>query len=254
MKICQFFVAAALLVAPTAGYGAIVSVINGDVADQFVAGPSTPGPQNGTGTSVGNPGGITLKVGSVAGSDADRGRNAVYVFQLPNLGPVANPFIAASLSFGVGNIDANTTVNADLYGLTRADAAPNIVVGDYYFGNAADTTGATRLQTDILVAPSPGPGTAPNSIVSTNATGSANLLAFLNARYNSGAGAGRYVYLRLNVDGQITVNNRGYNVHTANEGDAAKRPKINFTAIPEPASVALFALGGLAAVLRRRSR
>jgi hypothetical protein len=251
MKIRELtlFATTALLLVPTTGFAAL---INGDVADQFVGGPSSPGPQDANGTSVGNIGGSTLKVGRVGGTGVDNtngGRNAVYVFELPNLGAIPNPFSSASLSFGVAGIDANTAVDADLYGLSRRDATPSIVVADYYFGNAADPTDATRLQTTILT-----PTTTPNSIVVTDATGSANLMAFLNAQYDGGAGAGQFVYLRLNVDGGLTAV-RGYNVHTANDPDPAKRPTIEYTAVPEPASLALFAAAGVALAWgRRRSR
>ena len=246
MKLFQFLAATALLVSPGAASGALIV---GNTADQFIAGPSTSGPQDGTGTSLGNAAGVTLKVGRVAGSNADAGRNAVYVFQLPNLGAVANPFTSAALSFGITTIDNNTAVNVDLYGLGRRDAAPTIAVGDYYFANGADSTDATRLQVDILT-----PTSTPNSIISTDGTGSANLLAFLNAQYAGGVGVGEYVYLRLNVDGALNNIVRGYNVNTADVADAASKPTITFEAIPEPATFSLAALGCAAVVLRRRSR
>lgn len=232
MRFSPLIAAASLLVVPAMGFG---DVINGDVFDQFVGGPSTSGPQDGTGTSVSNLGGVTLKVGRVSGAGIDNtngGRNAVYVFQLPDLGAIADPFTAASLSFGVQNIDGNTIRNADLYGLARRDAAPSILVGDYYFGNAADTTDATLLQSDILVKPAAAPedpaGTPANTIVATSATGSANLLTFLNLQYGSGAGVGQYVYLRLNVDGQMSSTS-GYNVHTANDPAPEKRPTVTYS-------------------------
>jgi hypothetical protein len=220
MRFRQLIAAAALLIIPTTAYSA---TIEGDNADQFVAGPVDSEPQDANGTSLGNPGGFTLKIGTVGPFDAaTSGRVPVFVFQLPDLGATADPFLTATLSFGIGAKNANTTVNTDLYGLARRDAAPGVLTTDYYLGDL-DTTDATLLQDDILT-----PDVVANTIVTTDVTGSANLLTFLNAQYAAGTGAGLYIYLRLNVDGPMT-NVTGYNTHTANDTATEKNPLITYT-------------------------
>jgi hypothetical protein len=192
-----------------------------------------------------------MKVGSVnfAADQTVGGRAAVYAFQLPDLGAVANPFLSASFSFGVGGIDTNTAttlVNGDLYGLGSRTSS-TVATGDYYLGSGDDTTDATKLQDSILAA---GVTTA-NSTVTTDVAGSAALLAYLNSEYAGGAGVGEFVFLRLSPDKAITVNATGYNVYTANEATNPK-PTITYEAIPEPASLGLFGLAGMALVRRRR--
>jgi hypothetical protein len=231
--------AAALIVAPTAAFG---ETIDGDAADAFTAGAIT-GVQDGNGVNagdpVGNPGGHTLKIGSV-NVNADGGRAPILIFQLPNLGAVIDPFTTASLTVGVGSVDNDVEVNVDLYGLTRLGATPDIdFTGDYYLG-PNDTTGATMLQDDFLT-PASDHGSNANPVAgTTDVAGSAALLAFLNSQYNSGLGADQYIFLRLNVDGDMLESGvpavTGYNVTTANDNDSSDppqphplRPKIDYT-------------------------
>jgi hypothetical protein len=213
-------IAAALLVGPTTALGA---TIEGDGADQFVAGPVGSEPQDGNGTSVGNPGGHTLKIGTVGPFDeGTSGRVPVFVFQMPDLGAAADPFLTASLSFGTAGKNANTVVNTDLYGLARRDATPGVLASDYYLGDL-DETDATLLQDDILT-----PESDTNTIYTTDETGSAALHSYLNAQYDGGTGAGLYIYLRLSVDDPMT-NVTGYNAYTANDDVVENRPLITYT-------------------------
>jgi hypothetical protein len=245
MKFCAWFAAAMLLISSTNSYGAIIGVINGDTADGVIRGPS-PGPtQDANGIDVVTETGFTLRVGSNGTDNANKGRAAVYVFKLPNLGAIADPFSSASLSFGLKSIVAGSAREADLYGLGRR-AAADVAATDYYIGDDADPTDATLIQQDIMT-----PSSTAESTISTDGGGSANLLAYLNAQYASGAGVGEYVFLRLNPDGGVNTT-QGYDVYTANELEETRRPTISFTAIPEPSSVALLALGGLALAWRRR--
>jgi hypothetical protein len=153
-------------------------------------------------------------------------RCTIYVFQLPNLGSVANPFITASFTFNYVS-KQNTLKNNDLYGLGVRAAAT--VLGTDYYGQTAtdDPTDATRLQTDILVDSSP---TGP---ITTSAGGSAALASYLNAQYAGGAGVGKYVFLRLNDTGVKSGIARA--TLTMSEGAVAgppdTRPQINFTIV-----------------------
>jgi hypothetical protein len=65
-------------------------------------------------------------------------------------------------------------------------------------------------------------------VISTKSTGSTALKNFLNAQYASGAGAGKYVFLRLSTIAAPDGNNR-YIVTSANggvSGSADTRPKV----------------------------
>lgn len=240
MRVHRFVIASALLAAPATGLGA---VILGDGADQF-AGAASKAELDG-GDIVGNPSGATLKVGTVSAG----GRSTVYVFKLPDLGPVASPFDTANLTFKTQNIDSNTIsttkVNTDLYGLSRRDAAAGVLPEDHFIG-ALDTTNATLLQDNILTPLA----SLANSSIDTDAGGDLALAAFLNAQYDGGVGAGQFVYLRLNVDKGTTASATGYNVYTGNV--TGSEPVITYTPLPEPASMGLLAVGAAGLIRRRR--
>jgi hypothetical protein len=168
----------------------------------------------------------TADVGS-RGSSPYVERCVVYVFELPAWGSVTNPFTSASFRFNC--ISKNSTLRSyDLYGLGRR-ASGAVLAGDYYATNAvADPTDATRLQTGIL-----DNGTA-TGLVTTSPGGDDNLLAFLNGQYAAGAGAGQYVFLRLNTT--TPKSGISYATVTMSEGGVEAptdtRPRIDFIAIP----------------------
>jgi hypothetical protein len=118
----------------------------------------------------------------------------VYAFLLPDVGAVANPFTTAT--FTVGLSTATSTFggnNVDVYGLT-ARTASIILAGDAYCG-ANDTTGATKLHDNwVNLNVSPAPATGLRTV------SNAALVAYLNTQYASGAGAGKYVFIRLSPD------------------------------------------------------
>ncbi|MGJ8696582.1 MAG: hypothetical protein ACSHYF_09710 [Verrucomicrobiaceae bacterium] len=151
-------------------------------------------------------------------------RASVYVFQLPDLGEVANPFVTSSLTFDF-SAKQGTLKNNDLYGLGRRASAE--VLGSDYYGQTSvvDASDATRLQSDILTN-----STALGS-VSTSGAGSTALRDYLNAQYDSGAGAGEFVFLRLNTSEPKSGIHRA--TLTMSEGSAASpvdtRPRISYT-------------------------
>jgi len=149
-------------------------------------------------------------------------RCTVYVFQLPDLGAVAAPFTSASFRFHVA-AKQNSLKDNDLYGLGRRNS-PTVLGSDYYGQTAAsDPSDATRLQTDILT------DATPLGVVSTSTGGNAALLNYLNAQYQSGAGIGKYVFLRLNTAAPKTGINRA-TLTMAEAAAAATRPRITYTA------------------------
>lgn len=155
-------------------------------------------------------------------------RCTVYVFQLPDLGPVADPFISSSLTFNYPASQGDNLTDNDLYGV-RSSASPTVLASDYYGQTSTpDPSGAMRLEEAILTE------STLVGLVETSESGSAALRDFLNAEYASGAGIGRYVFLRLNSTGPKTGINRA--TLTMSEGGVASptdtRPRITYSTSP----------------------
>lgn len=227
---------------------ASAGVIFADANDGFlevrdVLPPSAPWPQVHPDTF----GNFRIQVGEWFGPGLTTG---VLPFQLPDLGAVVDPFTSADLGVMLFQIGDNTVTDVDLYGV-RVDADPAIVPGDFYVGSAIDPT-ATLIQESFLTpASSAGFVGAPNN--NTDATGDANLLAFLNDSYADGANAGQYVFLRLSYAGATFATGFDAYLITAREaGQEGEWPVINFTAVPEPATAA--ALASLMVLAGRRRR
>jgi len=194
------------------------------------------------------------------GSNNANARNAVFVFQLPTLS-LGEVFSGVSLSFTLMQNGANLisgfssaggvapTYNLDLYGL-GSRATSTVGTGDIYFGAAADGTDATLLQADLITSA---------TTVGTVMFSGASLTTYLNAQYAAGAGAGQFIFLRLNPDdtaGGEATNNQNYRVSMANNGTGSSpysriTPIINFTAVPEPASASVLGLAACCVLLRR---
>ena len=166
---------------------------------------------------------------------------AVIPFQLPDFGAVADPFTSATFGVNLYNKGDATVTDLDLYAV-RVSPAPQIATTDWYNGSAPDPN-ATLIQASFLTpastTTSAGPESGPNNL--TDDAGSAALLAYLNAAYDSGNGAGQFVFLRVSYASDTFPSGwDAYNFTTRNaalEGDA---PVINFTssvaAIPPDAT------------------
>ena len=175
----------------------------------------------------------------------------VIPFELPNLGAVANPFLSADFSVMVHTIGSNTVTDVDLYGV-RVSSSPTIAASDHYHGAAADP-GATLIQASFLT-PSSSAGFVgvPNN--STDSTGDANLLSYLNSAYDGGSGAGQFVFLRLSYAADdYAAGWDAYKITMRNAGQTGEWPVINYTAVPEPGAALLGGLGMLALLRRRRN-
>jgi hypothetical protein len=201
-------------------------------------------------------------IDELARTGSSSGRAFVFVFELPNLGSIADPFLNATFSFtllengtnvipgGAFTGGATPSFNLDLYGLGRRDTSP-VATGDGYWGATPDPTDATLLAADFLT-----PATAVGDVTFSGAS----LNAYLNAQYGGGSGIGDFVFLRINPDlaaGSDPSNNQRYRVSTANNTGTTSYskiiPQINYDAVPEP-SAALALLGGAALLgaIRRR--
>lgn len=150
-------------------------------------------------TSAGDGGGT---VGALTATElwvgnANNGGSAyspVYAFQLPSVGSVANPFTTATFTVGLSTSTSTFSgQNLDVYGLT-ARTASTILAADAFCG-ANDTTDATKIQDNwINTNVSPAVATGPRTV------SNAALVAYLNAQYAGGAGAGKFVFLRISPD------------------------------------------------------
>jgi hypothetical protein len=173
------------------------------------------------------------------------GRAAIYPFQLPSLGAVTNPFTSASLSVVVGSISSNLPAGTviDLDGLPSR-ATPTALGADY---SATPSTAGNAIQagSDAFL-----PTTVSTGTKTTSSSGSANLLGYLNEHYASGAGAGQYVFLRVEPS-SVSNGAAGYNID-ANESGPSFAPTITYTALPEPATLGLLSLCGAGLLGRRR--
>ena len=165
------------------------------------------------------------------GSSPYVNRCVVYVFQLPNLGAVTNPFVKASFTFNdAGNNGAPDAT--DLYGLGRR-VSSTVLTTDYYGATTTADPNTTRLQASILT------GSTSVGNITTSTSGKTALLNYLNAQYAAGAGAGQYVFLRLNTAAAKTGINRatltmaeGAAAANAGAGDNSIWPQINYTLPP----------------------
>ncbi|MGB6220313.1 DUF6807 family protein [Haloferula sp.] len=166
-----------------------------------------------------------------AGSGAGVNRSPVFVFKLPDLGPEDNPFSTASFAVDFTSHHNGTvpTANLDLYGLPRVSTSPIVVASDY-FGDGSPDAAATLVQ-DGMFTPLSAFG-----VGQTTPAGDANLVAFLNEQYAGGAGALKYVFLRLSNDAAMNNNVRyvftstdGALAANGGSGDPTIRPQIRFT-------------------------
>lgn len=196
----------------------------------------------------------TSRVG--ASSGANGGRNFLLMFQLPDLGLIANPFATADLGLYLLSLSGAPTFNVDLYALGTQDSA-TLTIGSgalsstpFYEGPSDGNS--TLIQTDFIT-----PSATLAAYQNTNIAGDAALLAFLNTAYAGGANIGDYVVFRVNADVDPGNNIIGYNVATANASGTSTDPILTYTAVPEPSTAALL-FGGFVAVLglkrTRRSR
>jgi hypothetical protein len=191
-------------------------------------------------------GGIFSTTGAFRfGQHDDQETRAILPFLLPDLGATSNPFTDVDLTLTIFQRD-NTGSGAisqhgDLYGLDRISSSSTILSSD--FGATASLVQSSFLTPET-----------PIYTKTTTASGSTALTTFLNDQYDSGAGIGQYVFLRLQKNDSVgSVAKYGaYFIHSGDEADDSLKPVLSATTIPEPGSLVLLLLGSLAIVFRRK--
>jgi hypothetical protein len=195
---------------------------------------------------------IDVSVGPLGASTFEPGpgsHSALYVFQLP-APPKGQLAIVASAQFQFTIVDdlPNGTYNIDLYGL-RARRDPDVFETDNYYGPHDPSSSTVMIQDNILLANNTSTGP-----VDTDAAAGGRLAAYLNAQYGpGGAGAGSYVFLRLNPDLTPPTNeDTGVDVSFADNDTGLPQLTIDF--VPEPNCLGFFAGAGMCLGRRRAGR
>jgi hypothetical protein len=212
-----------------------------------------------------------LRIGISGGSTNRVYGNAAYMFQLPALAP-GETISGASLKL-TELVDAsagNPAANADLWAIGFDDRNPplsDVQSQTYFFNGSLDTnpgysSGTVRtliqdnflVPTDVVTAGSP-------ANHQTDATGSANLLAYIQSLYANPAvtpGVSNLI-LRLNYDSDTyaptsaTAANR-YMLGSADNTDLTVQPVLTLTTqqVPEPAIFGIFGSAMMLLSARRR--
>lgn len=219
---------------------ATVFTIIGDTNDTNILSAS------GGSTWVGQP---TLSVGH----NSTHGLMSVFhMFALPAI-PAGEVVTSASLSFQLTKVQSfgADLANGDLFALDFR-STPSVTIADHYEGSFSGSTD-TGIQDDIITRLS-SLGT-----ITTDATGSANLVSYVNTQISNGATSGDFLIFRYNIDDSIATSSRYYSIAMADHSTEAFRPVLSLTtqpsviAVPEP-SVLGFATGlaGLALLSTRR--
>lgn len=223
---------------------AVVVVVLGDRADRTVRAEGTKEDAS------------VSRVGAGPESPGPGARSLVFVFQLPAAPPAAAAgpaplVVTADLQFTVMTDRADGLYNIDLYALP-ARAASTVSQFD---GFAGPTDGAATLIQDNII-PSVNSYTG---AVHTDGTARGRLADYLNGVYGpTGAGAGQWVFLRLNPDASPPTDQvSGVDVAQANNAAGktdAQKPTLSITFIPEPSAAGVMLAFGCGAGLTRRRR
>ena len=177
-----------------------------------------------------------LNVGEwYGGSDGNFGMTlGMMVFQIPNFGDIANPFLSAEFEVTLEQKSDALDFPADLWAV-RASDSQDLLLSDWFIGpasSAPDNGAAGTLIQDSFLMPSTDTGQ-----ITTSVSANSQLLAYLNARYDGGNGIGNYVFFRVNKADEDAFA-LGWNAYIlkssqTDEGEQTA-PEIKYTSSVEP--------------------
>lgn len=198
-----------------------------------------------------------LGTGNAAAPGGNR-FNGYMVFELPDL--LGETLTGASLDFSAffdQSFNAAVNINADIWGVGFTTGFAPIL--ENYAGDDANDGYAdnVRIQDNILTPSSLLVGAGNATTISTDATGDANLLAYLNTFYDANPGytGGSFAHLRLNHDRSLSFANKieRYIVQSNVNSPTLTLTTSPAEAVPEPASIlGLAAMAGIGVVTRRK--
>ena len=199
------------------------------------------------GNTSGDSGDLLVGVGFPDGGIQQR--VGIYVFKLPSLS-AGETVTGASFQAYLSEVQTNlASFNVDMY-VTRVGSGTTYdYATDFGDGPTPAPVLGTLIQNDFVT-----PTTPKDALVNTSAAGNTALLNYLNLPGNYVGGS--YLFVRLNGDYSNLQNQEWANFMTADKGSqagsAGLMPTLTLTTVPEPASLALLGLSGLAMLRRRR--
>lgn len=160
----------------------------------------------------------TIRVGD-NGTNVTEGA-LVIAFEIPAL-PAGASITSVTAQFYLDGLANASSIqgDADLYGLGKRSSA-SVQGSDYYLGAYdGDSTDATALQNALVTKNSP------VGAVSLNTNAQTALKNYFTTQYANGAGAGQYLFLRINHQTE-QLTSRYWTFATSENATSSKRPTI----------------------------
>lgn len=158
-----------------------------------------------------------LRIGG-SGSGVDSA--GIFPFELPVLQP-GESITGASLKVNLESISGSPSGVIDLYGIDYRATSGVDTNNDFYEGSYGGDFTAEPLEGGFASLSSPA------GLLTTDSSGSDNLVTFLNTQYAAGAEGGDYIFLRLNPSVTDVGNYQYWLFSSADSGTPGNRPLLS---------------------------